>query len=286
MASWIVDGSERRDGGGSVSTSTSGMPVLNETYHFIVRSDDKDAARIVILYQTPDLPKAGQTVSAFGFALCRNVSVERRADNPYLWDATVTFSSEVQEGQDSQDPESDPVAWVPIYETKFERLQEVVTKDHNDVSIANSAGQPFQVGLTIGRFIPIWEFYQFEPATVSDEELIDRNETVNEDEFKGREAKSLLLTILSSRIGYYYGQRRRLTQYSLKYNERLWTHKRLDTGTIYLDSGNRKPYLDDDGRTVILGGLDGSGARVTAGDPPALLEFDMYPEISFSFLRI
>lgn len=285
MASTIIGNAQKRDGGASVSSS-NGMPVLNEDYGYIVASDDKNTSRLAILYGTPGLPKVGQTVSAFGYAVCKNVNATRRGDNPLIWDVTATFSSEVEEGQDTQDPESDPVVWIPIYETKFERLQEVVTKDQNGDSIANSAGQPFQVGLTIGRFIPVWEFWQFEAATVTDEQLIDRNETVNSGTFKGRAAKSLLLTILSSKVGYYYGQRRRLTQYSLKYNVKLWTHKRLDVGTVYLDSGDRKPYLDDDGRTVILGGLDGSGARVTAPDPPATLEFDIYPTNSFAFLRI
>lgn len=285
MASWIVGNSEKRDGSCSVSSS-NGMPVLNETYSFIVRTDDKDTSRISVLYETPNLPRVGQTFSAYGQAICKNVNAVRRADNPLLWDVTCTFSSEVDEGQDQQDPSSAPEEWVPIRETKFERLQENVSKDRNGDVIANSAGQPFQTGLTIARFIPIWEFWQFEPATVSDEALIARNETVNNAIFKGREAKSLLLTIVSSKIGFYYGNRRRLTQYSLKYNSKLWTHKRADVGTVYLESGVQKPYLSGDPETVILGGLDGSGAKVAPGDPPALLEFDIYEEISFSFLRI
>jgi hypothetical protein len=38
---------------------------------------------------------------------------------------------------------------------------------------------------------------------------------------------------------------------------------------------------------VILGGLNGGGAKVAAGQPPAVLEFDMYDAINFNtFLRI
>jgi len=285
MPNTIVGSSQKREGSATVS-SRNGMPVLNEMYHYIVRTNSKTTSRLAVLYDTTDLPKVGQTVSAFGFAVCKNVEAVRREKNPLYWDVTATFSSEVEEGQSSQNPESDPVEWLPIYETKFERLQEVVTKDRDGDAVANSAGQPFQVGLTIGRFIPIWEFFQFEASTVTDEQLIARNETVNNATFKGRATKTLLLTILSSRVGYYYGTRRRLTHYSLKYNDRLWTHKRLDVGTIYLSGSDRKPYLDDDGRTVMLGGLDGSGGKSAAGDPPAILEFDIYPEISFSFLRV
>lgn len=285
MASSIVGNAEKRSGSCSVSSS-NGMPVLNESYSYTVRSDDKEATRISILYDTPNLPRVGQTFSAYGQAICKNVNATRRENNPYYWDVTCTFSSEVDEGQDQQDPNSAPEEWVPIRETKFERLQENVSRDKDGTVIANSAGQPFQSGLTISRFIPIWEFWQFEPATVTDEILIARNETINSTSFKGKAAKTLLLTIMSSKVGFYYGNRRRLTQYSLKYNKRTWTHRRADVGTVYVESGQRKPYLDDDERTVILGGLDGFGAKVAVGSPPTLLEFDIYDESDFSFLRI
>lgn len=301
MASWIVDGSEKRGGECSVSSS-NGMPVLNETYHFIIESDSKYTSRIDILYGTPLFPKVNQTVSAYGLVVCVGVDANRREDNPFLWDASATFSSEVEEGQDGssggQDPAADPVTWVPVYETKFERLQEVVTKDFAGTSVANSAGQPFQTGLTIGRFIPIWEFWQFEPATVTDEQLIARNETVNSGTFKGRAAKSLLLTILSSRVGYYYGQRRRLTHYSLKYNSRLWTHKRLDVGSLWKQNGSSN-LIDArvDNPTGQIIGLDGTGEPAAGYDgstnkpgltitAPAVLSFDIYDSISFSFLRV
>lgn len=282
---------EKREGQASIR-SAGGTPVLDETYHFLVKSDDKNNSRINIL-GTPGLPIVGVTVSAFGISVCKGKSAVRREDQPLYWDVTCEFSSEVSESQSSQNPRSDPEVWVPIYETKFERLQEVVTKDFSGTSIANSAGQPFENGLSISRFIPVWEFFQIESASVTDETIIDRNETVNTSTFKGRAAKTLLLTIMSSQIGFYYGQRRRLTRYSCKYNSRKWTHKRLDVGTVYLDpdgvgpcgAGGRSPYKDCE-ENVILGGLNGSGAKVAVGNPPAVLEFDMFDDIAFSFLRI
>jgi hypothetical protein len=275
---------EKREGQAAIR-SAGGMPVLDETYHFLVKADNKNNSRINIL-STPGLPIVGVTMSAFGISVCKGKTAVRRDDQSLYWDVTCEFSSEVEERQSNQNPGSNPETWVPIYETKFERLQEVVTKDKDGTAIANSAGQPFESGLTISRFIPVWEFFQIEPATVSDETIIDRNETVNSTSFKGRAAKTLLLTVNSSVIGFYYGQRRRLTQYSIKYNSRKWTNKRLDLGTVFLNSGVHKPYEDSEGN-VILGGLNGSGAKVTVGSPPAVLEFDMFSEISFSsFLRI
>ncbi len=292
MANVIVDNAEMRNGSCSVSSS-NGIPVLNETYHLLVKADSLDRSRIEILYDTPGLPQVGITTSAYGSALCKSVNATRRERNPLYWDVTCVFSSEVDEG--SQDPGNpstqDPEIWVPVYETKFERLQEVVTADKDGDPIANSAGQPFSSGLTIGRFIPVWELFQFESAAVTDEILIARNETVNSTTFRGRAAKTLLLTIITSKIGYYYGSLRRLTQYSLKYNSKKWTHKRLDTGTVYKALNEDtfefelKPYFDKDERTIINGPLNGSGEKQADGEPPHVLEFDLYEPISFSFLR-
>ena len=259
--------------------------MLVETYHHAVHADSTTADRLAIL-ATPGVPIPGTTVSAWGGAICKSVSAVRRPDQVRYWDITSEFSSDVDERQNSYNPRTDPVAWVPVYETKFERLQEIVTKDQSDVAVANSAGQPFENGIIRGRFIPIWEFFQFEAASVSDETVIQRNEVVNDASFKGRAANTLLCTVMSSVIGYYYGASRRLTRYSLRYNSQTWKHKRLDVGTVYLDDGEHKPYLDSAGN-VMLGGLNGSGAKVTPGTAPAVLEFDLFPEVDFSsFLRI
>jgi hypothetical protein len=234
---------------------------------------------------TSGIPQVGITVSSGGAAVCRTVDAVRREDQRLLWDITATFSSDVDERQATQAITGDPTAWIPIYETKFERLQEIATKDEAGTAIANSAGQPFENGIIRARFIPIWEFFQLEASSVSDETVIERNETVNDATFKGRAQHTLLCTVLSSVIGFYYGSKRRLTRYCLRYNSKTWKHKRLDVGTVYLNGGVHSAYLDDDGN-VMLGGLNGAGAKVTPGTEPAVLEFAMYPEVTFSsFLR-
>jgi hypothetical protein len=232
------------------------------------------------------VPQVGITQSAGGYAICKNVAAVRREDQRLYWDITATFSSEVDERQGTQAVSGSPTEWVPIYETKFERLQEIVTEDKNGDAVATSAGQPFETGIASARFIPIWEFFQFEPATVTDEQVLDRNEVVNSAVFKGKAVHTLLCTVLSSVVGFYYGERRRLTRYALRYNSKTWKHKRLDVGTVYLESGKLRAYLDDNGN-VILGGLNGSGGKVAAGDKPAVREFDQYSEVAFAtFLRV
>jgi hypothetical protein len=275
---------EKRQGVSSVR-SLGGVPILDDTYHWIVRADSTTASRTSIL-ATTGVPRVGVTITADSAAVCRTVSATRREDQILLWDVTATFSSEVDERQGTQAITGDPTSWLPVYETKFERLQEITTRDYAGDAVVNSAGQPFENGILRSRFIPIWEFFQIEASSVTDEQVLERNEVVNNATFKGRAADTLLCTVLSSVLGFYYGARRRLTKYSLRYNEKKWTHKRLDVGTVYLDGGAHKAYLDDDGN-VILGGLNGSGAKVTPGADPALLEFDMYPSATFSsFLRI
>jgi len=274
---------EKSEGKSSIRSS-GGIPVLDETFTFLVLADSVSEDRINVL-SASGLPQVGKSFSSYGAGICKSVEVVRREDQRRYWDATVTFSSEVDESQGGQDQSEEPTEWVPVYETKFERIQEVVTKDYADTAIANSAGQPFGTGLTRSRFIPVWEFYQFEAASITDEQVIERNEVVNSAAFKGRAAHTLLCTVMSSVIGYYYGRRLRLTQYALRYDVKNWKHKRLDVGTVYLDTGVQRAYLDDD-QNVILGGLNGSGAKVTVGNEPSVLEFAMYPEVAFSsFLR-
>lgn len=280
----LVGNATKRDGACAIR-SAGGMAVLDETYYFLVRAPTKDTAYLDVL-NCPGLPLVNYTPSPSGIGICRSKSATRNVINPLFWDVVCEFSSEVDENQSGSNPTEDPTAWIPIYETKFERLQEIVTKDLADTAIANSAGQPFENGMTISRFIPVWEFFQFESSSITDEQILERNETLNASTFRGRAPQTLMLTINSSVIGFYYGVRVRLTQYSLRYNIRKWTHKRLDLGTVYKDGTNHKPYKDADGN-VILGGLNGSGGKVTVGQPPAVREFEMYEELNFNaFIRV
>ena len=196
----LVNNSTKREADCRLATR-DGVPVLEETYHFLVKADYIGQPNIEIL-QTSGLPVIGGTISSGG-AICKSVQATRRTEASLYYDVVAEFSSEVDEDQGEGDPNTDPTAWVPIYETKFERLVETVAEDQSGNAIANSAGQAFEQGLQIARFIPVWEFYQFEPATVTDETIIERNEVVNSATFKGRAAKTLLCTVMSSVIGFF-----------------------------------------------------------------------------------
>lgn len=277
---------KNRVGSGRIR-SQAGRPIYEVSYSYLVSADSVFQAELQIM-AAAGVPLVNQTVDQTGLAICRNKSATRRSDSSLLWDVVCDFSSEIEEGVGGSgggDTSQAPTEWIPIRETKFERYQEVVTRDYSNASIANSAGQAFETGLTITRHIPIWEFYQFEPATVTDEQIIDRSETVNSATFKGKAAKTLLCVVLSSVVGLYYGNRLRLSQYQLKYNARDWRHKRLDVGTQYKSGTTLLDFTSTDG-TVMLGSLDGSGAKQAAGTAPAVRQFDQYPTNTFSFIRI
>jgi hypothetical protein len=192
--------------------SRSGIPVFEEDIHFIVQADYATQPRLEIVAAS-GLPQLNITTSSNGVAVCRGIDATQRTSKVLIWDVVCSFSSEVEENQG--DTGTDPAAWIPIYETKSESLQEVLTKDQSGDTIANSAGVPFEVGLTVTRRIPVWEFYQFESSAITDEQILERSETVNSGTFRGRAAKSLLCVVLSSSIGFFYGQKRRLTHYSV-----------------------------------------------------------------------
>ena len=258
----------------------NGGPVWRQSQGYRVEcdSDDPDYSTILL---TSGLPVPMVTFTTDGLMVCQSLGADRISGHRRLWEVTAEFSSEVEQSQNNQFPEE----WTPVYETKFERVQEPSFVDSSGAAIVNSAGQIFPNGITLTRYLPVWEFFQFENASVSDETVIARNETVNSAVFKGRAAKTILCTITSSVVGFYYGRLRRLTQYRLVYNVRDWRDKRLDTGTVYLDAGTLKAYTDAEGN-VIEGALNGSGAKQTAGTAPAIRYFDKFATIDFStFLR-
>lgn len=290
MPAWVRQNSVTRDGSIAIRTS-GGIPVVDETYGYIVETDSPFTPYGEII-DADGMPLVGTTVSPSGIGICVNKQAKQDKSNAKLWRATADFSTEVEENQaGGNDPTNspNPEIWVPIYETKFERMSETFTKDKAGTAVANSAGQPFESGIILTRFIPIWEFFQIESGTISDETIIERNETTNSQTFKGRPEDTLLLTVMSSVIGYYYGARRRLTKYAIRYNKDKWKYKKLDTGTAYLSGGTLEPYWADTTKKnhVIHGGLDGSGGRVASGADPAVLEFEKYDQLNFStFLRI
>ncbi len=272
--------------GGIRASYENGIITREEDWHFQVRADSLTQDRGIILFGTPGLPIIGQTI--FNGMLCKAGDAVRLDEDGYRWNASFTFTNAQDEDSNQGNQNTgDPALWIPVRRTLYERIEEVFFKDINGKANANSAGEAFETGLPIGRKIPIWEFTQWESASITDETIIDRNETVNSAAYKGKAAKTLLLTVVDSVLGFYYGYRCRMTTYRLAYNVKKWTLKRLDVGYNYKDGDELLPWVYK-GNTI-LGPLDGSGGRALSGALPgvaATLEFDIYASSSFSFLRI
>ncbi len=272
--------------GGIRASYERGVITREEDWHFQVRADSLIQDRGIILFGTPGLPIIGQTVT--NGMLCKSGDATRHPDDGLRWDAVFTFTNaQDEDNNQGQQNAGDPTLWIPIRKTLYDRTEEVFTKDINGKADVNSAKESFNSGFTISRKIPVWEFTQWESLSVTDEVLIDRNETVNSVTFKGKAAKTLLLTVVDSAVGFYYGYRCRMTTYRLAYNVKKWTLKRLDVGYNYSDGTKLLPWLYD--KTQILGPLNGSGGKSLSGGlpgTPAEIEFDIYQSSNFSFLRV
>lgn len=282
MATTIVDNSEKRNGSARVRVS-NGHLVYEEDWEFLVESDTRFEDRNVVL-GTPGLPVP--LVTGRGSMICQTLSVERREVQPRLWDVKASFSSEVQEGTNPVDPgqPEDPAIWIPVRETKYEILEEIARFDREGKAYLNTAGDPIEVGWTAKRLIPVWEFWQFDQISVTDEILAEQNETYNQAVFKGKQPFTLLLHVGHSSVGFYYGFRRRLTQYFLWYNKKTWGRDVPSQGWKSIENGVKEPILIKG--VPHYGNLDEDGAYVPEPGEPYTIKFDEYEPSDFAFLRI
>jgi len=276
---------EKRDGQGSVRKNGKRL-VYEETYNYIISSGDDVVTRYEIL-SSGVLPIVNVTVGGGGFTVCNGIDANRRENNPRIWDATATFSSDIEEDTSgaNEDQTGDPTQWVPLAELAFETFTEVSFTDADGDPVKNSANYVFPSGIPLTRTLTRYDFDQFEPPTTTASEIAERNEAVNSVEFEGSDAKTLRLKVRTATIGYFYGFRVWRIGYSLTYKPDGWDYKIADIGPWYLDAaspGGRKKFIVDG--SPIIGNLDGSGAPATSA---AVLSFDKFPAIDFSdFIRV
>jgi hypothetical protein len=276
---------ETREGTGAIRKQGKRL-VFEETYTFIVKAQSKTTSRLSIL-ATPGIPRVGYTLSAGGFAICQNVDAARDPINPEIWRVSASFSSDVQEDTSgaNESQSGDPTAWTPIAELSFETYTEPVKIDANGDPITNSAKQVIQGTLNATRTIVRYDFEQFEQASLDIDDIADRNEKVNSAVYDGRAAKSLKLTVRSATLGYYYGYKVWRIAYSMAYKPDLWTAKILDIGNTYLSGGVLVEFVDAQNNRII-GNLNGAGGRAADGNPPAVIQKDVFQATNFNFLRV
>lgn len=239
---------------GRVSTATNkGRLVINETYHYIIVMDNPLATRADVL-NAGLLPLPSATASPSGMGICKAVDCERRPNAIRFWDATITYSSDVEDTSGSGgDPSSNPTAWIPTRETYLEPYEEALLRDLDGKEYINGAGVPLESSGTSEMDNLRYEFFQFDnPATITDAVIKTWNNAINDAAFLTVYPKhTLKLKIRKSAVGTYYGQSLRLTEMSLIYKEDNWHDKLANYGDSFLHNGKIWPYVYKDSPDVI-----------------------------------
>lgn len=307
-----IQGDQRVEG--NIRTNVAGGKLtIEQDFHFRIKADSLEQDRLTILHTTPGVPKFGVVYGGYGMVL-KGGDAQRRDDDPLLWDAVYNLSNTVEEGEHS-DPASGeqqagaPVEWQAVVTLGFEDNDEVFRKSlaikpaerHPDIGgedddgynatfWTNSAGEPYQTGFVRQRRIITREFVQFEPlagpGALTLDDIEDRNEVLNSDDFLGKPKRTMKLTVESCEAGYYYGLRCWRVGYKLHYKKSDWRLKQLDVGSFHIESTKKVPF-EDEQNNLILGSLDGKGAKAVDENEPAMRYHKEFDEVDFNeFLRM
>lgn len=293
---------EKRNGSAKLNQDGRNGLSFSSTVEFLVVASDKNVTREEVLLLTPGLPVVGLLYGPL-FATCTSKSATRRTDHPLYWDVTCEFeTSREQQRQDPNNPSDDPTTWIPVFKVdSFISKPRIVTVDKTPAAagnvnfalngpykITNSARQPFEEPLTVNRLLAQFSFVQFENASQSLDDIMARNETVNETAFAGFGARTLLLNLTGAELGYYGGYPAWRCTYQVTYDNETHDVELLDVGSCYLTggttaTGDQVPYKDKLGSYRIVGNLNGTGGQATDA---ATLTFRIYEEKKFEdFIR-
>ena len=293
MPSEIVNSQERREGSGAIALNNNKL-VFRSTWNFLVLASSTSVGREEILLGTPGLPFVG-LVYGLTQQRCISKDARRKKENPIYWDVTCQFESGSEEQKVSpSSPESpDPTTWIPVFVIdSFETKQVVITEDFSDPpkKIVNFAKQPFQEPLLTTKTLCSFSFVQFEDAAQDINEIMERNDTLNESEFSGRDARTLKLNVTGAGLGYFGGYPAWRVAYRCTYDPDTWDAELLEVGSQYIDTadGNKlKPYLDDIRSHRMVGKLNTNGNKLSATADPLTSKFVPYPQLDFNdFIRL
>ncbi len=296
MASMLTG--EKREGSARLTQDGESGLSFAYTFHFRVITDDKNTSREEVMLNTPGLPIVGLVYGPLS-ATCTSMDATRNAENPLMWDVKCEFqTAKEKQKQDPNNQSPDPTTWIPIFRVdSFLTKEKPISTDKTPASagnvnfgttgpykIRNSARQPFETPLTELVTICQFSFTQFEDANLTLQEIMDRNNTVNQTAFAGCSARTLLLNVTGAELGNYGGYYAWRITYQVTYDPDTHDIQLLDVGSCYLDSTSQKPYMDATNTYRIPGNLDGTGGKST-GDA-TVLTFRTKDELEFSdFIR-
>lgn len=292
MPSEIVSESELRPGTGSVKAGKLQQMIFTSQYKYIVLASSKTVSREEILLLTPGLPIVG-LVYGVTQQKCMSKTASRMGVNPLYWEVVADFESGAEDQKpDPSDPDNpDPVTWIPLFQIdSFETKQRVLYEDFSTTpkKIVNFANQPFAEPLTRTVTICSFSLVQFESATQDINDIMDRNDTVNEGTFRGRDAKTCKLNVTGAELGYYGFFPAWKITYKVTYDPDTWETEMLQVGSVFKDTadGNKiKPYLDQTNSHRIVGKLAANGDKLAHTADPLTTKFLTYKQISFDFIR-
>jgi hypothetical protein len=292
MPSEIVGQSELRDGSGSVKAGKLQTLIFTSRYRYIVLASSKDVTREEILLLTPGLPIINLVYGPTN-QKCMSKTANRMAVNPLYWEVIAEFESGQEDQKQSPDnPDSpDPVTWIPLFKIdSFETKQRVLHEDFSNPpkKIVNFAKQPFAEPLTRTVTICSFSLVQFEDASQDINEIMDRNDTINQSSFRGRAAKTCKLNVTGAELGYFGFFPAWRISYKVTYDPDTWETELLEVGSVYkdvADGGKIKPYLDETNSHRIVGKLKADGDKLGYTADPLTSKFLTYKQISFDFIR-
>jgi hypothetical protein len=272
----------RKGKGGKLTSTDKGMVYTESRTAVVISTIPNDSPYNVCL--TAGLPKVGIDFLTPTGAVCTDLDPKQDSNSPYVWFVGIEYSTDVNQ-QDTSSGD-DPTAWVPRYKGKIQTIPEVLYQDFSTPPkpYLNSAFSKFPEPLIVNRPIIVYDFVQYEPDTLTDVQIGDRNDTVNSAALTGRgfAAQTLKMSITEFERGYYYGYPCVRINYSVAYKKNKWLNIPIDAGyDFYTTDGTTFEKQRSD--TFVL--LNSNGTKRPDSSGPLYLEFKQYREISFSFLR-
>lgn len=277
-----------RKKGMSGSLSYSGSKLVYSERHTYVVISDTIAEAILTVLATSGLPRVmiDSITGTYGACLCTGLDPKQDDQNPYVWYVDAMFTTDI-EGQETEGDgidSADPLTWVPRYKGSFEFVPQVLYEDFSDPPkpYLNSAGDKFPEPLIYRRPCTVYDFWQIEDNSATDEEIGDRTDTVNSTTFRTFEAGKLKLQVSGFERGFWYGVDAVRIEYRVAYNKKGWLIKPADAGYAYRPSAGQKKVASD---ALVFLNTDGT-AKAESVTEPDYLEFKGHEQIDFNdFLR-
>lgn len=210
------------------------------------------------------------------FAFCTKIDC-KHSDGKF-WDVTISYAT-----LDPQLCNENPLENVPVVTTEFIQWDEPIDKDIDGKPILNSAGDPFDPGLTRERNRQIIRISRNEQEF--DVGLLALQDTVNRDTFIGFRKETVKCSpIHRSRefdpvVGVYWR-----VEYEFIFDPRGWKKEILDSGLRKRDGSVVSQIEVDGSPTTSPVPLDGAGQPLeqpVTAESAVYLSFEVYEKMDF-----